>query len=190
MKSVLISIKPKWCKLIASGEKTIEIRKTKPKVATPFKVYIYCTKQKVPGEILLTYDKKVEGRNRGFRDKGDIPLAGKVIGEFICDEIKEFYPTMDLKNLTSKNMHMVDESQVNMADLFKYANGKILYGWHISDLVIYDKPKDVDEFDAWKKCNSCKTSGYESSACIYDEDCKVPAVVTRPPQSWCYVRRK
>lgn len=44
MKSVLISIQPKWCELIASGKKTIEVRKTKPKLETPFKVYIYCTK--------------------------------------------------------------------------------------------------------------------------------------------------
>ena len=42
-KAVLISIQPKWCELIASGRKTIEVRKTKPKILTPFKVYIYCT---------------------------------------------------------------------------------------------------------------------------------------------------
>ena len=43
MKAVLISIQPKWGELIASGKKTVEIRKTKPKLETPFKVYIYCT---------------------------------------------------------------------------------------------------------------------------------------------------
>lgn len=36
MKAVLISIKPTWCAKIASGEKTIEVRKTKPKLETPF----------------------------------------------------------------------------------------------------------------------------------------------------------
>ena len=35
MKSVLISIQPKWCELIANGGKTIEVRKTKPKIDTP-----------------------------------------------------------------------------------------------------------------------------------------------------------
>ena len=30
--SVLISIQPKWCELIANGQKTIEIRKTRPKM--------------------------------------------------------------------------------------------------------------------------------------------------------------
>lgn len=44
MKSVMLSIKPKYCELIASGRKTIEVRKTKPKVETPFKCYIYQSK--------------------------------------------------------------------------------------------------------------------------------------------------
>ncbi|MGN0539812.1 MAG: ASCH domain-containing protein [Candidatus Fimenecus sp.] len=42
-KAVLMSIQPRWCELIANGKKTLEVRKTKPKLSTPFKVYIYCT---------------------------------------------------------------------------------------------------------------------------------------------------
>lgn len=45
-KAVMLSILPKWCAKIASGEKTIEVRKTKPKLETPFKCYIYCTQDK------------------------------------------------------------------------------------------------------------------------------------------------
>ena len=45
MDSILMSIHPKYCFLIASGKKTIEIRKTIPKLETPFKVYVYCTKK-------------------------------------------------------------------------------------------------------------------------------------------------
>ena len=44
-KAALISIKPKWCEKIANGDKTIEVRKTRPKMNTPFKCYIYCTLQ-------------------------------------------------------------------------------------------------------------------------------------------------
>ncbi len=44
MKSVLLSIKPEYCFLIADDIKTIEVRKIKPKLDTPFKCYIYCTK--------------------------------------------------------------------------------------------------------------------------------------------------
>ena len=42
-KAVMLSIRPKWCKKIVNGEKTIEVRKTRPNIATPFKCYIYCT---------------------------------------------------------------------------------------------------------------------------------------------------
>ena len=45
-KAVLLSIKPQYCELIASGKKTVEVRKTRPKLDTPFKVYIYCTNTK------------------------------------------------------------------------------------------------------------------------------------------------
>lgn len=44
MKAVLLSIKPKFCELIASGKKTIEVRKSAPKLKPPFKCFIYCTK--------------------------------------------------------------------------------------------------------------------------------------------------
>lgn len=66
-KAVLISIRPKWCQKIADGEKTIEIRKTRPRLETPFKCYIYCTQ----GGVAL-----------GMWGK-----HGKVIGEFVCDQI-------------------------------------------------------------------------------------------------------
>lgn len=35
-KSVLISIRPEWVEKILSGEKTLEVRKTRPKLETPF----------------------------------------------------------------------------------------------------------------------------------------------------------
>ena len=151
MNEIMLSIRPKWCELIASGQKTIEVRKTKPKCNVPFKVYIYCTKQVVNGEILLTYDKKVEGRNKGFRDGGDIPLAGKVIGEFVCDEI-----------LDCRDVH-IDVTCLTVEEWLKYTEGHkgSVYGWHISDLIIYDKPKDLSDFR-----------------------------VKRPPQSWCYVEKE
>lgn len=47
MTEIMLPVRPKWCELIASGDKIIEARKTKPKCDTPFKVYIYCTKDKL-----------------------------------------------------------------------------------------------------------------------------------------------
>lgn len=72
MKSVILSIRPNWCEKIISGKKTIEIRKTKPKIETPFKCYIYCTngetlyRSAYTQHILLTRDKyKTDLTNAG-----------------------------------------------------------------------------------------------------------------------------
>lgn len=207
MKAVLLSTRPKWCEKICHEigtdkngkpiyEKSIEVRKTKPSIPTPFKVYIYCTNQKINGEILLTYDKKVEGRNRGFRDKGDIPLAGKVIGEFICDKVYEAIPDYNPKLEKFFNYDFYDGNGDKLNDCLTdeekqlYGKGKPLYGWHISDLKIYDKPKELSEFFARcrisdKKCRLCNN-------CFEREDSygRYYAVkkLTRPPQSWCYVQ--
>ena len=90
MKSVLISIKPKWCELIASGEKTVEVRKTKPNVVTPFKCYIYQTKSKWMFNIL---------RKIGLSDMANKLLLGKgkVIGEFVCNAIIPHIPSAFLQ---------------------------------------------------------------------------------------------
>lgn len=52
-KAVLLSIRPKWCEKIANGEKIVEVRKTRPKMNTPFKCYIYCTLPKYPHEDFI-----------------------------------------------------------------------------------------------------------------------------------------
>ena len=166
-KAVMLSIRPKWCERIASGEKTIEVRKTKPKLDTPFKCYIYCTQS---GVALGAWGKH-----------------GKVIGEFTCDRI---FPINVFDNGGIQNWffeHM-ERSCLTYEELADYiGNGRTGYGWHISDLVIYDEPKELIEFHTWKKCKSCSNSGYESTACIYDENCMVPVAITKAPQSWCYV---
>ena len=186
MTEIMLSIRPKWCELIAIGLKTIEVRKTKPKCEVPFKVYIYCTKQRVNGEILLTYDKKIVGRNKGFRDEGDIPLAGKVIGEFVCDTI--------ITDRTFGHDPLFNAlSCMNDAEIASYCTASEMYGWHISDLIIYDKPKELSDFykpciygeESDVSCFLCDKSGYRPDMHI---DCFNK--VTRPPQSWCYVEKE
>jgi predicted transcriptional regulator len=179
MKAVLISINPKWCELIASGKKTVEVRKTKPKLETPFKCYIYETQGRTETPFVD------EDGHEIFKGRG------QVIGEFVCDQIDEigYSPEMHGKYISDiDDIHYV--SCVDFEQMFDYLADGYGYGWHISDLVIYDKPKELGEygeFYVWKKCNSCRDTGYESTACCYDIDCKVPAVISRPPQSWCYV---
>lgn len=185
MKSVLISIRPQWVEKIANGEKTIEVRRTRPKLEVPFKCYIYETKGQYIKFIHGAHTKYGYGR-------------GKVIGEFICDKVicsQAYFDSQGKNHLTNVFPEDIKKTCLTEYDLWDYIAGKACkaneiydgYLWHISDLKIYDKPKELSEFYTNKKCNSCKKSGYESTACMYDEDCKVPMSITRAPQSWQYI---
>ena len=176
-KAVMLSIRPKWCEKIVNGDKTIEVRKTRPKLETPFKVYIYCTLPKYPHEDFIATD----------YPRPQFYGGGKVIGEFTCDAITRvnicgFWDDSG-KQLDSR----LKETCLTSEKLCDYLGEKVGYGWHISNLKIYDTPKELIEFHTWKKCKSCSKSGYESTACIYDENCMIPAAITKAPQSWCYV---
>lgn len=166
-KAVMISIRPKWCEKICRGEKTVEVRKGRPKMETPFKCYIYCTQS---GVALGAWGKH-----------------GKVIGEFTCDRIDILAPANEPYGIYDIDDDYVLQTCLENGALWDYGHGTPIYGWHISGLKIYDTPKELTEFHTWKKCKSCSKSGYESTACIYDENCMIPAAITKAPQSWCYV---
>lgn len=167
MKAILMSIQPKWCELIASGKKTIEVRKTAPK-EVPFKVYMYCTK----GGYMY--------RCRFDENRLAIPEVwnGKVIGEFICDRVDEY-------EANDRGWYIYPQDEVCMwtDEIAGYGKGKPLYGLHISELKIYDKPKELGEFKKYNR--TCKFSdlGYANPNCKTCRDCNL----TRPPQSWQYV---
>lgn len=76
-----------------------------------------------------------------------------------------------------------EDSCVSTSDLMKYANGKRLRGWHVSALIIYDKPKQLSEF--WKANVVCHR-GTQKNDCDGCWDCEI----TRPPQCFCYVERR
>ena len=179
MKAVLMSIQPKWCEKICKriGKdffgnpkylKRLDLRKTKPKYETPFKAYIYCTMGEtiyLPSDIF-----------------GNEALNGKVIGEFVCDYI--------LRHCEMANADIAEEqSCVLREDILKYSNGKEVFGWHISELVIYDKPKELSEFITPTACESRIAKNMMcNTCCLSSEFCsKKPKRITRPPQSWCYV---
>ena len=174
MKSVMISIKPKYCELIASGKKTVEVRKTKPKLNTPFKCYIYCTKSELltkshyNGKIYVASSKKYQN---ALERNGNITLSGKVIGEFVCDNIFSMSITYSDPNnrIAAREFPYTCLTDKQIMDYL--GNGKRGYGWHISDLKIYDEPKELDDFTRLRKTKF----GYE------------PVKFERPPQSWCYM---
>ena len=243
MKAVLISIQPKWVEKIVKGEKTIEVRKTRPKLEVPFKCYIYETIEKVK-EIVEEYDSnfKLLRRKRTTKQWG-----GKVIGEFVCDRIDE-YKCEFVDDDCLETVHLIDRedcddedypdrtliwsnegdnynfspddeiikgSRVSYKELKKYIgyDFNTFYGWHITDLKIYDKPKELSEFYKPFKYDGdgviCGTEKEISD--IYEWDCetlfakKYPNFdfkyseckdcpkakdfyrLTRPPRSWQFI---
>ena len=155
----MLSIRPKWCEKIASGEKTIEVRKTRPKLGTPFKVYIYCTQS---GVALGAWGKH-----------------GKVIGEFTCDRIYWLAP------LNHAPEDVEQQACLTREEIVRYLKG-VGYGYHISDLRIYDQPRELTEFR-----RACPNDLYCESCAMYSNNngiCNNGALPLRhPPQSWCYV---
>lgn len=194
-KAVLISIRPKWVEKIASGEKTIEVRKTHPKLETPFKCYIYCTRDKH-----LAFMQNQTGTNLIACMDVDaaIPVGGaigngKVIGKFTCDRIykidKDSTDFLFKAGGLSVYKQAAEEKCglcVAMTDdeLHGYLGHCQGYGWHISDLRIYDAPKELSEFKTL-----CRVDA-DCCACPYYNYTKMDCdgrVIGRPPQSWCYV---
>lgn len=181
MKSVMLSIKPKYCELIADGKKTIEVRKTRPRIVTPFKCYIYCCKN---GNFMVKSNK-----NPALSKNMIGKYGGKVIGEFICDAFGDF------EAYDNRFMYygIAGEWQISDDEVLSYLNGKIGYGWHISNLVIYENPKELSEFyyppERFCEKELCGGCPYDQGASVtgdYLYDCEWERPIARPPQSWCY----
>ena len=213
MSSVLMSTRPEWCQKICNRigekngvpiyEKRIEVRKSRPKLEMPFKVYIYCTKEKSIYDMLLISNEKGFEKSVSFGDYRNHGFGWeigncKVIGEFVCDRIDCFFARYDdhgsadlepshliygLGNANQENEYL-DKCCLTHDEIFNYiisSQGGYGYGWHISDLKIYDKPKALFEFckpcepHPECDCNYCKTHGRSKKFFV------------KPPQSWCYV---
>lgn len=181
MKSVLISIRPEWCEKIANKVKSLEIRKTVPKLTPPFKVYIYCTSGPPYLNSHNGYVYLDEHDRLGFRGQGLYRrLNPCIIGEFVCDRIDYWnYHIHDNDTITLERASEL--SCVSEDELVEYADLGHFYAWHISDLKIYEKPRSIGEFykpcdpDPQCDCRYCITHG------------RSPSKIVHPPQSWCYV---
>lgn len=191
-KAVMLSIRPKWCEKIVNGNKTIEVRKTRPKMNTPFKCYIYCTLQGCNEFFRVDLGGDVAKWNRGkWADR-----KGKVIGEFTCDRIDwiTHIGYTGIPNLVETRI--CDAATMRTSPVGGLLNAACLtpkmlndylawgdgYGWHITDLRIYDAPRELSEFELPYECNECDAKwATECNAC--HEEGKIK----RAPQSWCYV---
>ena len=167
MKAVMLSIQPEWCDLIIRHKKNVELRKTRPNLQTPFKVYIWCTKAR-----------KFWARVHG---NGWQQLDERIIGEFICDDIRRIGPEYcvvkeDIESAISGSCLTVPQVKdyAGWKPGMSYADLKDLYGWHISDLKIYDEPVKLKNFQA-KRLD--RRSGELKDVC-------------NPPQSWFYLEER
>ena len=162
--NVLISIRPEWCAMIANGDKTVEVRKTRPKQEPPFRCFIYCTNSgrplvygdvAAPGGWAEMYT-QTYGYNRKEAERIWGVMNGKVIGEFDCLKIESMY-----ENILSGrgNDEIKQKSCLSGKELNEYSQGRELYGWYISELKMYDGLKELADFG-----------------------------LKHPPQSWCYVK--
>ena len=180
-KAVLISIRPVWCQKIMAGRKTIEVRKTRPKMDTPFKCYIYCTK---PEKKLITIMKDGD-ENYGETYQGKpvfiktekAPTTGlwdkrqKVIGEFMCDQI------ININGAGRIPSDAARPTCLEPAELHQYLGAATGFGWHIYNLRIYDTPRELREFYAVPNEVEVALKAKHKP-------------ITRPPQSWRYVEEE
>ena len=183
MKSVLISIRPQWVEKIASGEKTIEVRKTAPK-EVPFKAYIYETQGRTETPWI--------DEDGHFIYKG----RGQVIGAFICDRIEMVNAKCSDYGIDLFYHDCLTNGCLTEREIEKYfnvpedrdlramkGNG---YVWNISDLKIYGSPKELSEFSRPCSysglCFSCKRTSFKK-----DGNLLCNTKITRPPQSWMRV---
>ncbi len=207
-KAVMISIRPKWCEKICNGEKTIEVRKTRPKLETPFKCYIYCTQasvryQTICGCHVLNSDELYRHPEQGIKHGDSIELMlcenytkdnflnGKVIGEFICDRIYELETKAPCGSYYVKGEDqpttndVARQSCLTLKDMHEYLKAAKGYGWHISNLKIYDEPKELSKFS--RPFENCIDKVCDEFGCA---SCENGGYIKRPPQSWCYVEEQ
>lgn len=220
MKKILLVVHPKWCKMIFNGKKTIEVRRTRPKLEPPFEVLVYMTKPKPYLATIIKegddlYGEIYHGKtlffksDRHYYNRNYITMEQRVIGSFICDKV-DCYPYGDMSfpipaydgdptvcecgNGYYITCGELEKTCLTDKELESYGNGKKLYGWHITDLKIYDKPKELSDFSKYGYkylggyCvnNNCKN--YVYNGYYQPPECKIDGCfLKRPPQSWMYV---
>ena len=174
--AILISIRPKWCELIASGEKTVEVRKNRPKIDTPFKCYIYETRgfERVGNDNLNC---RIGGNGRG-----------KVIGEFTCEDIYRVdvpFPAYQA-DMSEMDTLVLKDACLSYTEAHDYLGHRSGYGWHITDLKLYAEPREINEFKRWNRTEQTAPCAHVYALYSPCESC-TECNLKRAPQSWCYI---
>lgn len=201
MKAIILACSPAECEKIANGDMSILVRKVVPNESNlPIKVYIYCMKSDkylldsdCDGSMFC-WDKKEHHYPFKYEKDHEELFNGKVIGSFVCDKVDKY--TFSHYEAEYRVTHIEQEAMcLNHPDLIRYGKGKTLYGLHITDLKIYDKPRELSEFKtppcekSEKACGNCKWLVKINTPDVYECECYVEdgIPITRPPQNYIYV---
>ena len=186
MKSVMLSLRPQWCEKIFNGEKTIEVRKSRPSIPTPFTVYVYMTKRKWIFKLLPFL------KNR----------FAKVIGSFVCDRVtccQAYYGESGEKHLTNLFEDEIKRTCLTEHEMFDYIIGKDKkegtgWLWRITEPKLFDKPREITEL--YKPCpfnNACDIDCPHAEGEYHGDGINGDVEfigcfnkLVRPPQSWVY----
>lgn len=173
---ILASLKPYYYYLIGERKKTIEVRKSALK-NLPQDIVFYMSKDE---KSFAKIPKEFQEKYRKHFGKVGLAIVCDKITRYNCDKAFDEYfiagyigAYMPLKEMCLTNK-----------DLIEYGKGRPLYGWHISDLKIYDKPKPIMQFYKpcpikIKNCPVCELYSTYTGCCMNNID--------RPPQSYMFV---
>lgn len=194
MKAVLRSVKPYWLYLILTGKKTVEIGKSCPQAKDWNKVVeMYCSKD-------MRSFNRIPEEDKEWMHK----YLGKVACRFVCECILTHkfhnglisFNSIGLPSGTYSSYLIFEDDYKAMCLSFdevkQYGKGKTIYGWHISQLKIYDKPKELSEFVTAREKDYCDGCGVARESCNGDYHCTQKHCdgyhLSRPPESWMYVQ--
>lgn len=200
MKAILISIKPQWVAKILNREKTVEIRKRFPKDYVGW-VCIYCTENskllhKNVADIWRVEDKDFQNENKRLGIEQEPAYNGKVVARFWCDNvgvIKLNYcftvPTIAYTTFADKYYSDSDlqvASCLSGGELTRYLGTdkkEVGFAIPISQLEIFDTPKELSEFKHYKKFSEIDYM----LPIPKKETCERLVPLTRAPQSRQYI---
>lgn len=181
MKAIIQSYTPQECERIINGRQTIKVCKNAPK-DTPFKVYIYCISVKnMPLAKYVEVYKKTNGRIDCWH--------GKVIGEYVCEKVDVAEEQVILGGIYYSRYEdvidcsLVEKSCLDNFELLTYGKGKPFSVLHISNVKIYDKPKELKEFGTFVNKQNIINKGGE----VIIENWTEFVPMRRPHHGWQYV---
>ena len=214
MKAMIIVVSPTECANLLNGDLSVLVRKINPRCKLPVDAYIYCKEGKPYlydcKEIYLGKDDHRHYISKVCcNQKAKDLLNGKVVAKVTLNKVEplkwhrttgidlDYYKVVyELDN----EYELVKQSCLSHGDIEKYLQVKdkcnyrwhfdLGYAWHIDNLEIFDKPKDLFDFRVWNRyeCDTCPYYiKFGIDDCLYSSHpkCLVPLINT--PKTFCYI---